>query len=288
MFKNIDYNSCLHEEYLPYKVEGQYLTYPPRFRRMYFEKIFDHYDLDSERIGKISLEKLKSIDVTVDDLREIQRGVFYLDQWYNLLDDVTFPSFFIDIKPSHRVAIRDRDMGNLRDLENEIKKYMKKHKDWVWFAKLNSVSPKDGTKSGKELKFTDSDDIIRRFMDCNRTRVFICEDPTSSIVLRKWYDIPENMEFRCFIREKKLRAISQYHCEDFFPELVAQKEDLLYKIKTFYTELSNRIPYEDAVMDVAILDEKVLIIEFNQFGAETSCGSCLYNWDLDYQILYHN
>ena len=43
-------------------------------------------------------------------------------------------------------------------------------------------------------------------------------------------------------------------------------------------------------MDIVITDirsSKIMIIEFNQFGAETVCGSCLYNWDLDYEILYN-
>lgn len=288
MFKNIDYNSCLHEEYCPYKTSLRYLIYPPRFRQMYFEELFDYYDLDTDRKGKIPLDKLKEIGIEIDDLREIQRSAFYMDKWYDILPDITFPSIFIDLKPSHRITIMNRNLDKLKDLENEIYQYMKEYQDWKWFVKLNSVSPKDRSVSGKELKYDNPVDIILRLTECNRTFTFICEDPDSCIVLRKWYDIPRSMEFRCFIRKNKLRAISQYHCDDFFPELIGKKEYILSKIKEFYMKNSSRIPYEDAVMDICILNKEVYLIEFNQFGAETACGSCLYNWDLDYQILYHS
>lgn len=126
-------------------------------------------------------------------------------------------------------------------------------------------------------------------MECNRTRIFIQNDPNTCVVLRKWVDIPKSMEFRCFIRKNKLRAISQYHCDEFFPELVGKENHILQLIHDFYKKNSWRILYEDATMDVAIIDdEKIFLIEFNQFGAETCCGSCLFNWDIDYQLLYHS
>ncbi len=43
-------------------------------------------------------------------------------------------------------------------------------------------------------------------------------------------------------------------------------------------------------MDVVYLPatERVLIIEFNPFGADMSSGAALFHWERDYDVLYGN
>jgi hypothetical protein len=63
--------------------------------------------------------------------------------------------------------------------------------------------------------------------------------------------------------------------------LDAAKQDIL----DFFTEIQHEIPYEDTCLDVYWSEEedRVLIIEFNVFGAESSAG--LYSWRADREIL---
>lgn len=51
------------------------------------------------------------------------------------------------------------------------------------------------------------------------------------VVLRKFIEIPIGFEFRGFVYEGKLNAISQYDSSLFVPEMIAQKDELEKKIK---------------------------------------------------------
>ena len=245
-----------------------------------------------KRSGVIPLDLLKQYDLDIDELRCIQRETFYLDKWYDALSDLTFPSIIITLKPSEKSAMMNQDFERLKKLEKKMTCMMDSYGSGdikFWFVKLNSVAPKDSAISGKQLKFNNAHDILKRLIECPRTNGFIRDDPNVSVVLREWQDIPEFLEFRCFIRKKKLRAISQYQCYEYFQEIHKRKEELKCAIVKIFNSIRKRIPYEDTTMDIVVLNtNKIVIIEFNQFGAETACGACLYNWDLDYQILYHS
>lgn len=68
------------------------------------------------------------------------------------------------------------------------------------------------------------------------------------LVLRKWYDIALSLEFRCFVHQGHVIAISQRHTETFFPFL--QQHHVQDNIKRttltfFYEEVVGR----DAELD---------------------------------------
>jgi hypothetical protein len=128
-------------------------------------------------------------------------------------------------------------------------------------------------------------------------------------------------EFRCFIRNGILNAISQYnhyvYIKEFRDEVAAvperkvggiehsphrtKKQFIWETISRFHTSNKGCIPYNDCVMDVAILHgpdamttwtsgegnefpvAEVILIEFNPFDKFT--GPCLFHWDRDAFIL---
>lgn len=92
----------------------------------------------------------------------------------------------------------------------------------------------------------------------------------SKIILREWneemIELPQ-FEFRCFVHEKKLNAISQYFCDFKFDDLIAQKEEILKKINEFFNGFCiERIPHPSFVVDFFVSPTKgVTIIEINPF-----------------------
>lgn len=173
-----------------------------------------------------------------------------------------------------------------------------------FFIKLNSVSPKDACMENTEamvfgageahkiLKlFVQSTRVINTLSDVDETRW------ATYITIREYLPyIDPSKEFRCFIHRGVMTAISQYDCYRYNPKFkdpIVQIEirDTIHK---FYKKLYPFIPYEDCIMDVVLIDNEVkswmntgvMLIEFNVFGAECPCGSGLYSWDLDYNILY--
>jgi hypothetical protein len=102
----------------------------------------------------------------------------------------------------------------------------------------------------------------------------------TSIVLRKWCgELEEHMEFRCFISDGKLTAISQYNHYCVYPELHTKKAEITSRISEFFCEVKNRLAeYSDYVLDVALLGNgKCMAIELNPFERET--GAALFDWD---------
>ena len=311
-FADIDINSCLHSELSPYKIKNGYFKYPNRYYELYLKNLFDQYQIDSKRTLRV---EINDHGYLINDLKQItpinlemieyeQRKTFYIDKWYSTLKGlaVTFDCFIIQLNDEERYLLTSRqwDDKNLIDLKIKIRDIFinNRHIKW-WFIKLNSVSPKDDSKSGKQHKYNSITRIIHRLVDSDRTFIFLKHDDNCQIVLRPWYDLPEKYEFRCFIYKKKLRAISQYSCYTYYPEFQDKntQSDIQNRIIKFYNSISKYLPFQDCVMDIIIWDQsnlpsymnqQIYIIEFNEFGGETPCGAGLYNWIIDYDLLYNS
>ncbi|KAJ3083930.1 hypothetical protein HK102_000826, partial [Quaeritorhiza haematococci] len=104
--------------------------------------------------------------------------------------------------------------------------------------------------------------------------------PSFELVLRKWYDLSPSMEFRCFVRDRVLIAISQRDYVNFYPFLNEVKEELQEKITDFFEEnIRDKFPDPSFVFDVYINrnNRKVWLVDFNPFGPMTD--TLLYTWD---------
>jgi len=180
------------------------------------------------------------------------------------------------------------------------------------FMRLSARSPKDygphmlvASMSGK--------DIFDRVVKSSRSRCSLSEhieskDPAKSthIILMPWMDdLMDSCEFRCFIHNKSLNAISQYDCYHPSP-LLADVEMAVYfrdYIDYFHEQIKDRIPYSSYVMDVVIAPNPINplssssrsndnknqwfcnLIEFNPFFADGSSGASCFDWKSDYDII---
>eukprot|EP01106_Pelomyxa_sp_JSP_P018848 TRINITY_DN901_c0_g1_i1.p1 TRINITY_DN901_c0_g1~~TRINITY_DN901_c0_g1_i1.p1 ORF type:complete len:187 (-),score=40.71 TRINITY_DN901_c0_g1_i1:68-628(-) len=111
------------------------------------------------------------------------------------------------------------------------------------------------------------------------------------IIVRPWTDIPLWGEFRAFVNNNKMTAVSQYFSQLYFPELSVEKtkRELLEGIKVFWTTriaphtktLGGGKYSVDFVVDTA---GNVAVLEFNPFMISTS--SCLFDWADDDVVLH--
>lgn len=124
------------------------------------------------------------------------------------------------------------------------------------------------------------------------------------LILRDFVeDLPVDHEFRCFVRNKKMTAISQYYCYHHWPALMDKDHVLKCRgkqlckskltnedvITEFHDKIKEHIPMPDYVIDVVIYpDMSCHVIELNPFGAAMSSGSALFHWLKDYNLLYGN
>jgi len=163
------------------------------------------------------------------------------------------------------------------------------------FTKLNWSSPRDASwialnnslqcvvPADIHLLFKSSDfilhDLTQPFKDCEDK-----SDETPSVtdfhlVLRKWIDIHPGSEFRCFVKNKNLIAISQRDDTQYYPFIGANREDIIKDITSFYKEqIQPKFPLDDYVIDVfRSKKDSVKLVDFNPFGITTD--AILFDWN---------
>jgi hypothetical protein len=173
-------------------------------------------------------------------------------------------------------------------IANAIEEY-----DGAVFPKLNWSSPRDAQwilSDSKLLKCTHVEDVFlvlksSQFIthDLDDAYKNVKQDDQEEnlrpvLVLRKWYDIHPSMEFRCFVRNKQLVAISQRDETNFYDFLVEKKNELRDKITDFWHQHVEQVfPLENYTMDVYVARTgPVFIIDFNVYGPPTQ--SFLFDW----------
>ncbi|KAM8884373.1 translation initiation factor eIF2 assembly protein [Synchiropus picturatus] len=162
------------------------------------------------------------------------------------------------------------------------------------FPKLNWSSPRDAnwialnstlecrSLSDIFLLFKSSDfithDLTQPYLQCSDQD---SPDPVINyeLVLRKWSDLIPGGEFRCFVKENKLIAISQRDYTQFYQHVLKQEQQICQAIQDFFSlHVQYRFLDEDFVFDVYRDSQgRVWLIDLNPFGEVTD--SLLFSWD---------
>ena len=214
---------------------------------------------------------------------DTKKDLYWMKQAYEIGSKTKrFPHFYDD---------------ELDDMVNRYKHYDYIFNEKEYFIRTENVSLKEGVHGIGPYKNFKS--IIQSIITCivghsplyedtTQITLYLCEFKTTLDISR---------EFRVFIRENKITAISQqslYDINDILEPLNdTEKTDMIHKwvdiIKSYYeTDIKPKITHIDSyVMDFAILaDDSPYFIELNSFGKEYASGSALFGWIQDYDILY--
>ncbi|KAF9603735.1 hypothetical protein IFM89_037821 [Coptis chinensis] len=104
--------------------------------------------------------------------------------------------------------------------------------------------------------------------------------PTFFLALRKWYSSfhPE-MEFRCFVRNQHLIAVSQREVTGFYPVLLEKKCDLEILIQDFFEKnVQQNFESVNYTFDVYVTrDKRVKLLDFNPWAPFTL--PLLFSWE---------
>lgn len=166
-----------------------------------------------------------------------------------------------------------------------------------YFVRVNNVSLKYGQY--KEGPYKNIRTILESIVSCIRTHSPI--KPNTSVLeiyLIDWSVIKPEFEFRVFVCDNKITAISQQNIYSvlfknyldnniYFIDMIKEKLNII--IDYFYKEILPKITWiSNYTFDFAIIDSKPYFIELNSFGKEYAAGSALFHWELDEKILYNN
>ena len=113
----------------------------------------------------------------------------------------------------------------------------------------------------------------------------------TSCILRKWDEgLRHDWEFRCFVYENVLTAVSQYNHYCTFPDVRAAAETgdgrtLRREIVAYWETMRDDVVPASYVMDLCKrCDGTWVLIELNPFL--TTTGACLFTWRADHAVLY--
>jgi hypothetical protein len=111
---------------------------------------------------------------------------------------------------------------------------------------------------------------------------------TPKLLIRDWIDLSDANEFRCFVFERKLKAISSNDvkiCEFENAEIRDRCLDLFERVLE-----DDGLPVDNCVMDVALMKKEKddVVIEFNSWGSWGNSGSGCFDWNQDKDILESN
>lgn len=152
-----------------------------------------------------------------------------------------------------------------------------------YFVRCENVSLKYG-KHGVGPYYTPKQ-VLESIPTCimGHTPLY-CDTEEITIYLFDWVDI--EFEYRIFLHNKKITAISQQQLNKIIPNI--NSEDNLNLIVNYFQEhVQNIINQDSYTYDFAILKDKTpYFIEPNCFGKEYPAGSALFHWIIDQNILY--
>ena len=162
-------------------------------------------------------------------------------------------------------------------------------KDATWISATNSMecrTPNDIYLLLKSSNFI-THDLQHPFDDCVDERIDTSSDPTPqltladipyNLVLRKHFIMNPSVEFRCFVRRRRLLAICQRDL-NYFEFLFSMTDDLRRVIQRFFDEkLRDTFPDESYTFDVYLPPphRKVWLIDFNPWAPRTD--PLLFGW----------
>ncbi|XP_017879324.1 cell division cycle protein 123 homolog isoform X2 [Ceratina calcarata] len=159
------------------------------------------------------------------------------------------------------------------------------------FIKSNWSSPSDATwvAPTKTLKCRSLEEVYLLLKCSDRisrdlSNVKNCTDrktPVKScLVLKQWRDINPCTEFRCFVINKELIAISQRDISQYHSYNEAEKYNIQTDIKSLFTEhIKDKFPLNNFSFDVIrYKKEKVKIVDFGPLD-EASTKGTLFTYD---------
>lgn len=169
-----------------------------------------------------------------------------------------------------------------------------------YFVKLSTISGKDIAYDDdtciewdtmntniKKLIIRSVYELSTYLLRSDRIGLYMSDLNTKYLVFREWIDFDITEEFRCFVYDKKLIAISQYEYGTELPKSMQVPESIVSHIKFFVDQVIGLIPFNNVVLDVALKfsNMNVYFIEFNPFGLESDTDAGLYDWVHDNHIL---
>lgn len=224
----------------------------------------------------------KPVMPTIDEHRKSSAawlsriGPCLYENWPVALRSISFPTTWLELNQDDIEALLAMMDGKLIDnlprLRTKIDQSLQAYPDGC-FAKLSSRSPKDFWGGDNPCRYSTAKEILDIFASSERILSDLVEyeyaDTKCYMIFREYHKIPKHEEFRCFVRDGKIAAVTQYHYRDQFHEL----SDPAWKSLCFdflNTAVLPILHLPMVVIDLWMRPEP-MVIEINPYGLSDPC-----------------
>jgi D123 protein len=229
----------------------------------------------------------------------------FLEQWPKSLHDLSIPSKQLQLTVTEAIVLGasiielGETFDNVPENAAEIRSSLIARLDDALkstfpngaFVRLGSRSPKGaffvGANRPVNGRITSGQSAFDLLTACSER---IADDLHAQIVfgyapsiwLREGLFIERWAEFRCFMQNRQLVAISQYFYRDVEPRIVLDRDGIYAAVELFFTEeFRAACPLDTVVFDVFLEvagrgGYRVRLLEINPFGRLTD--PCLFDW----------
>lgn len=204
--------------------------------------------------------------------------------WYPSLAGYTFLTSFIKLRKDEIDALLEKKLegepvNSLIDRMTMAMKSISGNK----FVFSDTVAPTDTERFASKRGAVHSAQSAWRFLcESDKVRKSFESGESEHICIRPFRRMSQPREFRLFIYDGKLKAMSQYWLIRHFRRLEGVKERFWEKGKAFVEEISWALPEKNIVLDIYFTSRgEILIIDFNPWGENTD-PKMIKSWDQDW------
>ncbi len=211
-----------------------------------------------------------------------------MPEWYAVLGEYAFPTRFVPVDPDLAKLIGTGDMEAI--LQNtlsysmiaELKKVLEKVPGNC-FACVDTCAPTDTERyAGKRGATYSAQSTFANLASSEKVREAARNGLVKNFCIRPFRRMTWPREFRLFIVDGELHAMSQYHLVRHYRRLEGVRTKYWQMAEKFVKKIADRLPDGKIVMDIYITSgNEILIIDFNLWGAPTD-PLMLKTWDQDW------
>lgn len=97
---------------------------------------------------------------------------------------------------------------------------------------------------------SDAYQLLKASSTCKDDLNVIDEEGFAQLIMKKWKDIHPGTEFRCFVRQRNLIAISPRDWPQYHEHFKSQKRDIIKDIVSLFREkIKDKFPIEDCKLN---------------------------------------
>ncbi len=211
-----------------------------------------------------------------------------MPEWYATLGEYAFPTHFIPVDPDLAKLIGTGDMEAIMQntlsytMIAELKKVLS-DVPGNCFASVDTCAPTDTERyAGKRGATYSAQSTFFNLASSEKVRAAAQAGLVENICIRPFRRMTWPREFRLFLIDGKLMAMSQYHLDRHYRRLEGVRDKYWQMAEKFVQEIAGKLPKEKLVMDIYITSgNEILIVDFNAWGEPTD-PLMLRSWDRDW------